>query len=59
MVDFDHIHFDMSRNGLVELSSILEPLFTSSSDELKNFTNEIRGMVQRAPAVKENAWLDE
>lgn len=59
MSDFDHINFDMSRNGLVELSAILEPLFDGSSDELKNFTNEIRGMVQRAPAVKETSWLDE
>lgn len=58
MSDFDHIHFDMSRNGLIELSGILEPLVGRCSDELLNFTNEIRNMVERAPEVKESSWLD-
>lgn len=58
MSDFDHIHFDMSRNGLIELSAKLEHEFDYFSEELKNFTNEIRGMVQRAPAAKETSWLD-
>lgn len=50
----------MSRSGLVELSAILEPIFQAQSPEVKNFTNEIRGMVERAAAVKqEDSWLDE
>jgi hypothetical protein len=60
---FSWISFDMSRDGLKELSAILEPTFMSQSEEFKNFSNEIRNMVQRAPVakpfVKEPSWLDE
>lgn len=59
MTNYDEIRFDMSREGLIELSRILETTFDPSSDELKNFSNEIRNMVQRAPAAKESSWLDE
>lgn len=59
MSEFGHIHFDMSRQGLVELSALLEPQFETLSPELQNFTNEIRGMCERAPEIKEPSWLDE
>lgn len=57
-VSFDEIRFDMSRNGLIELSAILEPLYDRSTEEMQNFINEIRNHVQRAPAVQESSWLD-
>ena len=55
----DEIRFDMSRDGLLELSNILEPLFDRSTDEMKNFTNQIRNLAQRVPTAKESSWLDE
>ena len=57
----EQISFDMSRGGLLELSRILEPVFTGLSPEGQNFANEIRSMVQKAPAAKqeEPSWLDE
>lgn len=58
MSDFDHIHFDMSRDGLVLLSRILESHYETETPELQNFANEIRNMVERAPEVKESSWLD-
>lgn len=49
----------MSREGLVQLSAILEETFATVTPELQNFTNEIRSMVQKAPTAKqEEAWLD-
>lgn len=62
MLVFEEIRFDMSREGLVELSAILEMEFSTSSEELQNFANEIRNKVQRAPAAavkQESSWLDE
>lgn len=61
MLVFEEIRFDMSRDGLVELSAILEMEFSTSSEELQNFANEIRNKVQRAPAAvkQESSWLDE
>lgn len=55
---WDVITFDMSREGLVELTMVLEPVFGGLSEELQNFANEIRAMAQKAPAVKEESWLD-
>lgn len=59
-MSFDEIRFDMSRDGLLELSEILSKRHLDDmSDELVNFTNVIRNLTQRVPAAKEASWMDE
>lgn len=59
-MSFDEIRFDMSHEGLTELSAILEPLLDRVSPELQNFTNVVRNLKHRvAPAAQEPSWLDE
>lgn len=56
-MSFESINFDMTDAGLLELHGIIEPLVASVSDEMLNFINVIRNLVQRIPA-KESSWLD-
>lgn len=59
-MNYEEIYFDISRDGLVLLLRILESHYETETPELQNFTNHIRGMVERAPAVvQESSWLDE
>lgn len=58
-MSFESINFDMSRQGLLDLSDILEPHFDRTTEELQNFANVIRNLLQRAPALKESSWMDE
>jgi hypothetical protein len=57
------ISFDMSREGLQELERVLNGWRPGSSEEFQNFHNEIRNMLERAPATLplggDASWLDE
>lgn len=57
-MSFDEIRFDMSREGLIELDLVLAEYRTGASDELVNFHNQIRNLIERVPAAKkEDDWL--
>jgi hypothetical protein len=58
-VIFGEIRFDMSREGLTELSTILEGVcLTVCGEEVLNFANEIRAMSQKEQYEPEESWLD-
>lgn len=57
------ISFDMSREGLIYLESLLDSQRQKAmlTDELQNFHNEIQNMLERQgflAARQESSWLD-
>lgn len=57
---YGELPFEISREGLTELSAILEPLFDQCGPEVQNYINEVRNTLQRMPPVvtQEESWLD-